>query len=118
MDDRLEKALEFSKYRIALFNQKEDLKLKVNNMLIHAENGGIFRITQELISFVKLMSDRKQDSIVLIDENGNPIQVSDLESFLDEIISKYWEATNYYHTEYTKLRAARSVKSIHEFVDD
>ena len=118
MDERLEKALEFSKYRIALFNHKEDLKLKLNNMLIHAENGGIFRITQELITFVKLLVDRGNDKVVLIDQNGNPIEVSDLEAFLDDIISKYFEATNFYHAEYTKLRLARSVKSIHEFVDD
>jgi len=118
MDERLEKALEFSKYRIALFNNKEDLKLKVNNMLIHAENGGIFRITKELITFVNLMVDKNYNTMVLIDENGNPIEVNDLPAFLDEIVSKYFEATNYYHTEYSKLRSARSVKSIHEFVDD
>ena len=118
MDERLEKALEFSKYRIALFNRKEDLKIKVNNMLVHAHNGGIFRVTQELVTFVKLLVDANRDRAVLIDENGNPVEIVNLPDFLDEILSKYFEATNYYHSEYTKLRSARSVNSIYEFVID
>jgi hypothetical protein len=118
MDERLEKALEFSKYRLSLFNRKEDLKIKVNNMLIHAHNGGIFGITQELISFVKLLLDHDTQRVVLIDENGNPTEITEIQLFFDDIMSKYFEATNLYHTEYSKLRSARSVKSIYEFVDD
>lgn len=118
MDDRLQKALEFSKYRISLFNRKEDLKIKVNNMLIHAHNGGIFKSTQELISFVKLLLDENTSTVVLIDQNGNPIEIQDLRSFFDDMLGKYFEATNYYHTEYSKLRNARSVNSIYEFVND
>jgi hypothetical protein len=118
MDERLSKALEFSKYRLALFNHKEDLKIKVNNMLVHAHNGGIFKCSQELITFVKLLVDSDRTRVVLLDQNGNPIEVTDLPGFLDEIISKYFEATNYYHIEYTKLRNARSVQSIYEFVND
>ena len=118
MDDRLQKALEFSKYRISLFNRKEDLKIKVNNMLIHAHNGGIFKATQELISFVKLLLDEDTSTVVLIDQNGNPIEIKDLRLFFDDMLGKYFEATNYYHTEYSKLRNARSVNSIYEFVND
>jgi len=117
MDERLEKALEFSKYRIGLVNRKEDLKLKVNNMLVYSYNGGIFKVSQSLINFVKLLLEQDRDKVVLIDENGNPIEVTDLQTFLDDIFSKYFEATNYYHTEYSKLRTARSVKSIYEFID-
>lgn len=117
MDQRLEKALEFSKYRISLFNRKEDLKIKLDQMLIHAHNGGIFRASQELITFVKLLIDHGRQSVVLIDQNRNPVEITELQDFLDEIMSKYFEATNYYHSEYTKLRSARSVSSIYEFVD-
>jgi len=118
MDERLQKALEFSKYRISLFNRKEDLKVKINNMLIHAHNGGIFKTSQELISFVKLLLDEGKSTVVLIDQNGNPIEIQDLQMFFDDVFSKYFEATNYYHIEYSKLRSARSVNSIYEFVND
>jgi hypothetical protein len=87
-------------------------------MLVHAHNGGIFKCSRDLITFVKLMIDRGHDGVILIDQNSNPIQVSELETFLDDVISKYGEATNYFYTEYTKLRNARSVKSIYEFIDD
>jgi hypothetical protein len=118
MDERLQKALDFSNYRIALFNRKEDLKIKVNNMLTHACNGGVFRITQELITFVKLLLDQQRTRVVLIDENGNPVEITDISVFFDDIFGKYFEATNLYHSEYAKLRSARTVKSIYEFVND
>ena len=118
MDERLEKALEFSKYRIALFNRKEDLKVKVNNLLLYAHNGGMFRISQELISFTKLVLDQNKTRVVLIDENGNPIEITELQKFFDDIFSRYFEATNLYHAEYSKIRSARSVSSIYEFVND
>ena len=87
-------------------------------MLMHAYNGGIFKISQELISFVRLMIDQGKTRVVLVDQNGNPIEITDTQEFFDEIFSKYFEATNYYHTEYSKLRSARSVSTIYEFVND
>lgn len=110
MDDRLEKALEFANYRVGLFNQKENIKLKMETMLSYGINGGIFKATPELISFITLISSHGKDTVVLIDINGNPIEITDLDLFKNELLSRYFEATNYYHVEYTKLRKARSVK--------
>ena len=70
MDDRLEKALEYSKYRISLFNRKEDLKIKVKAMLTYAHNGGLFNIDQSLITFVELLVRQERDRMILIDING------------------------------------------------
>lgn len=110
MDDRLQKALDFSNYRISLFNQKENIKLKVETLLTYAINGGIFKVSPELITFVKTIKDYEYNSVVLLDLNQNPIEITDLDKFLKDIISKYFEATNFYHSEYTKLRKTRSVK--------
>lgn len=118
MDDRLKKALEFSNYRISLFNRKEDIKVKVNGILTHSHNGGIFKITIELIAFVKLLVDAQSTDIVLIDRNNNPIEILDIRKFYDDIFSKYFEATNYYNVEYTKLKQARTVSSIYDFVEE
>ena len=118
MDDRLQKALEFSKYRVSLFNRKEDLKIKLKSMLTYAHNGGVFTIDQSLITFVDLLSKQGRDTIILIDTNGNPIEIKEPAEFLAEIFSRYFEATNLYHSEYTKLKAARSVRSVYEFVDE
>lgn len=119
MDERLKKALEFSGYRISLFNRKEDLKLAMAQQLTYAHNGGLFKIDPQLISFVKLVIDQDVDRpMVLIDSNGNPIEITDKKGFYDEIFNRYFEATNIYHSEYTKLRTARSVSSIYDFVGE
>ena len=118
MDDRLKKALEFSNYRIGLFERKEDLKLGMSNMLTYAKNGGIFKIDMTLICFVKMSIDNDKQRIVLIDTNSNPIVITDLKEFYDEIFNKYFEATNLYHTEYTKLKRSRTVSSLYDFIEE
>jgi hypothetical protein len=110
MDDKLQKALVFSYYRVSLFNQKENIKLKMETMLVFAINGGIFKVSSDLITFVKSIIDLGYETVVLIDSNGNPIEITDLPTFLKDITSKYFEATNFYHAEYSKLKKARSVK--------
>lgn len=112
MDNRLEKALEFSNFKAAVFQQKQNLKLRLDNLLTYAHNGGIFKITQELISFIDVLVRREIEEVVLIDERGNPILIKDLLSFRDAIIGLYFEATNEYHFEHEKLRKARSVKQV------
>jgi len=118
MDERLKKALEFSNYRISLFQKKEDLKLNLSNMLTYANNGGIFKIDQSLICFVKAIIDQGKERIVLIDSNENPIVVTDIKEFYNEIFNRYFEATNLYHTEYTKLKKSRTVGSLHDFIEE
>lgn len=110
MDDRLHAALEFANYRITLFNTKENIKLKVDSMLTHAVNGGLFKATMELINFTKMAIDLGKETVVLVDINGNPTEINDIGKFHEEILSKYFQATNYYHTEYTKLKKARNVR--------
>jgi hypothetical protein len=112
MDDRLKKALDFANYRITLFNTKENIKLKVDSMLTHATNGGMFKVTIELINFTKLLLDMEQDAVVLIDVNGNPIEIDDIQQFHSSLLNKYFQATNYYYTEWTKIKGVRAVKDI------
>lgn len=112
MDDRLQKALDFANYRITLFNTKENIKLKVDSMLNHATNGGMFKVTLELINFTKLLIDMDQNVVVLVDVNGNPIEIVDIQKFHKDLLSKYFQATNYYYTEWTKVKGARALKDL------
>jgi hypothetical protein len=109
MDTRLEQALEFANYKATIFQQKQNLKLKLENTLTISLNGGTFRVTQELISFIDTLMRRDINEAVLIDTRENPVKVSDLSDFQSKIISRYFEATNEYHVEMEKLRRARSV---------
>lgn len=112
MDDRLTKALEYSNYKVTVFSQKQNLKLRLENLLTLAHNGGMFKITQELISFVDALLRKEASEVVLIDLRENPVKITDLQSFYDTIVGLYFEATNEYHMEFEKLRKARSVKQV------
>jgi len=112
MDERLEKALDISNYMVTLNNQKRLLKEQYNENLIYYYNGGQFSISQQLISFCQTLVNLKQDQTVLIDDNGIPIEIESLESFVENLVTTYFEAANRYLLEYTKLKNQRSVESI------
>jgi len=113
MSSKLTKALEFANYRKTLNVQHNNLKAKVQTLLNYSINGGTFQIDQVLISFVQTLLDQEHTKAVLLDIYNNPIEI-ELESFLEEIISRYFEATNEYHAEYQKLRKSRKV---HKLID-
>ena len=114
MSSKLTKALEFANYRTTLNVQHNALKAKVQTLLSFSINGGTFEISQELISFVKLLMEKEYSNAILLDVYNNPIKIDDLEKFLEEILSRYFEAVNEYHAEYTKLKKARKV---HKLID-
>ena len=112
MDERLVKAQEFANYRVTLQQKQEVLKLKMQNALRFSSNGGTFHIDRELIAFAKTLLDEGLTETVLLDINENPILITNLKSFYETVYSKYFEATNEYVREYTKLRKARRVSTI------
>lgn len=114
MDERLERALEFGNYMIALENQKRILKEKYKEQLIYYHNKGQFTITTNFITFLQTLINLKQTETILIDDNEEPVSIEDLKKFFVETLSVYFQATNDYHTEYAKLSLTRSVKSIVE----
>lgn len=112
MDENLKKALEYSKYMITLNNQKRVILEQYNENLNFYFNGGKFFISQQLLSFCKMLLDCNQKSVVLIDDDGVPIEIADLESFLKSILSQYSSVSNKYLAEYQKLAKQRSVQGI------
>ena len=112
MDERLEKALEFSNYMITLNNQRKLIQEKFQEQSIHYYNGGKFSVTRDLISFVQSLIALHQPSTILIDDNDIPIEVEDLEKFSHELYSTYFEAANTYLTEYNNIKKNRSVEGL------
>lgn len=112
MDERLQKALDISNYMVTLNNQKRLLKEQYQENLIYYFGGGQFTITQQLISFCQSLLAMNQTETILIDDNGMPIEIENLENFSSDIYSKYFEAANKYLTEYNRLKTNRSVESI------
>jgi len=116
MDERLQKALDFSNYMVTLNNQKRVLKERFREQTVFYHQGGQFTITQSLITFVSMLVERdNSEDIVLIDDNETPIMIADLEEFLSNILDAYFTAANEYHAEYTLLKTNRSVEKLVDY---
>ena len=113
MDDRLQTALDFSKYRQTLGIQRKLLKEKLQARLTYGASGGIFHIDRSLISFVQLCIDQgRVSNIPLIDSNENPVLIDDLVEFRDEIFDRYFSASFQYMNEYDAIKKSRTVEKL------
>lgn len=111
VDERLAKALEASNYRLTLNVQRENSKLKLKNHLVYSQNGGIFKITQDFISFVFVLSQSKKSAVIL-DSNENPVKIDDLGDFYDSLLDIYQEGMNDYLIEYEKFKKLRTTAKV------
>lgn len=114
MDERLEKALDFSNYMVTLNSQKRLLQEKYQEDLMYYTQGCQFSVTKELITFVGFMLDRDQESVVITDDNNTPIEITDIEEFYSDITDVYFSASNSYFSEFQKLKKNRSVGKLIE----
>lgn len=113
MDDILKKALDFSNFNQTLNIQRKSLKEKLDAKLTYGHAGGIFKIDHSLIAFVQMLIDQDRvDNVPMIDSNGNPVVVTDLVKFKDEIFDRYFSASSEYLSEYEKIKKSRSVEKL------
>ena len=114
MDEKLSKALEFANYTRTFEDQRRLLKERYFDSLIFFKNGGQFTVTKELISFVNLIL-QKESSIVLLDDNENPVMIEDAQSFYTDIINLYFQSNNEYYTKLHELKTKRSIEKLVEY---
>jgi hypothetical protein len=112
MDERLEKALEFSNFLETQNNQKRIFLKQYNDNLIHYVDGHKITVTMKLISFCKSMLELDQESIVLLDDNNTPFNVQDLTEFTRELLGVYTFASRKYLYDYNKIKNNRSVEGL------
>jgi len=113
MDAQLKAALDFANFRQAFSIQQKILKEKIQAKLTYGYNGGIFYIDRELICFVQMLLDKNRtNSVVLLDINKNPIVIDDLKKFQDEIMDRYFTATNEYLEDFQRIKKSRSVEKL------
>ena len=114
IDARLEEAMAHANYRITLNLHKKNAKIKLDQALTFAFNGGTFFIDQSFIGFIGTLINRGINHVTLLDVNSNPIEISDLDQFLTSAIERYVEATNAYMVSIRNLTKARTTKAIAE----
>jgi hypothetical protein len=113
MDDQLKKALDFSNYRQTFSLQHRVLKEKIEAKLTYGHNGGVFKIDQQLMTFVDCLCNAGRTSgVILIDVNNNPILVENLLEFKEEIFDRYFTSTFEYYEHVQELKKSRSVEKL------
>jgi len=113
MQEQFKKALEFANYQQTFSIQRKTLKEKIEAKLTYGFNNGLFRINQNLLTFVEILCTKGRTAgVVILDVNENPVLIDDLEKFKDEIFSRYFETTNEYFEEYQVLKKSRSVEKL------
>lgn len=111
---RLEKALDFSNTMKTFNINKNNLKVKTQNLLSYSTSGGSFTVDQSLISFMNFVVSSGKTEISLLDKNDIPIHIEDTEKFLTEVSSLYFEVVNDYYNDYQKLRSSRKIEKVLE----
>jgi hypothetical protein len=115
MHEQLKKALEFANYQQTFSIQRRMLKEKIEAKLTYGYNGGLFHIDRNLLTFVEILCNKGRASgTVILDSNENPILIDDLETFRDEIFSRYFETTYEYFESHQALKKSRSVEKLLE----
>ena len=112
--ERLEKALDFSNTMKTFNLNKNNLKVKTQNLLSYSTAGGSFTVDQSLISFMNFVVSNGKTEITLLDKNDIPVRIEDTEKFLDEVSSLYFEVVNDYYNEYQQLRSSRKIEKVLE----
>ena len=84
---------------------KKILREKIQTDLHMAHNGGLFKITPELIAFVKTWPT---DEIYLEDTYQNPVKI-DKQTFLVTAQQHYQLVMNRWHNEYEQLKKIRKI---------
>ena len=112
--ERLEKALEFSNTMLTFNLNKNNLKIKTQNLLNYSNSGGSFNVNQSLISFMYMIVQSGKTEVVILDKNDIPIKIEDTAKFLEDISSLYFESINEYYNDYQKLKSSRKVEKVLE----
>jgi hypothetical protein len=84
---------------------KKILREKIQTDLHMPHNGGLFKITPELIAFVKTWP---VDELYLEDTYQNPVSI-DRQVFLVTAQQHYQQVMNRWHNEYEQLKKIRKV---------
>jgi len=115
MITKRKEAFDFIEQRNDLLDGKDAVRVSAMAMLRYRHGGGVFDIDRELLSFLHMLKGMGRDTVVLLDSIGNPIEIEDVGSFMEECFSRYFEATNMYRVEYKRISDDAASKSVADF---
>jgi hypothetical protein len=115
MDERIEKAFEVANYMATLSNQRRVILEEYNQKLVYYIGGATFQVDYNLINFAKNLIDLGHtEDVAFVDANNQPVIIKDVQDFLDNLLSVYFEAVNEYQTKFADIKKKRNVKDLVE----
>jgi hypothetical protein len=112
MDERLEKALNFSNFRMILSTKQENLKTLLQNKLLFHYEGYVFKIDQNLIGLLGALIVMDEKEFILIDKNDTPVLIKDIPQFFNSLMPQYKKSLESYYNNYQKLSEAREIRKV------
>jgi hypothetical protein len=112
VNPKLKEAFDQANYLATLANQRQIFLEEYQQELVYFHNGGTFKATQQLITFVKLLIDLGHAEETLVDDNNTPIRILNLDIFLTELLSKYQYATSGFYTKYDQIKKSRTTQGL------
>ena len=103
-------------YVTAIATQREALKLRFKAACCIYLNGGHFVITPNFMTWIAQQIEMGYETVLLLDENENPIRIDHPEDFLITVTDQYSRALNAYYAAFSTLRQARSAEQVVERV--
>ena len=110
MEENLENILSY-KNTMRNFNlNRKVMQDKVMNELHVYQNGGTFVVTQELIGFLNYLVQSDKMNVNILDKNNLPINIPDVNEFLELVSERYFSSLNFYYQEYEQLRSSTKIE--------
>lgn len=116
--------------RAVYVNQVEHAKAKFRSLNVLYWEGHVFELNQGFLSYlyIKYMEwlstregrlqgkpiDIPLEPVILLDKKEEPVQIIDLNKFIEEVEECHTEALNYYHDTYSALQLSRTASELIE----
>jgi len=111
--------------RAVYINQVEHAKAKFRSLNILAWEGHIFELHQNFVAFVYIkyqsampprgtIASSDPDPVIFLDKNDEPVMITDLKRFFEEVEGCHTEALNYYYDAYAELQNAHTATELIE----
>lgn len=107
--DDINKLKNLADQRVDFDLHRRALKERISEELCLAYNGGLFKVTPELIAFLATWPG--MGLMYIEDSYGNPIQV-ERERFLSKLRERYEAVMHEWHAEFQVLKSARKFKDL------
>jgi len=105
MEKSLESIIKKSDRLLSAKIKRQLLRERFDADITFGYNGGIFKIDQQLITYVNfLLSINKQQNVILLDINHTPVVIENLSQFQKDILDRYFMALGRYNAGYQDLK--------------